>query len=79
MKDRIFDISFEDNGKKYTGWVNPSSEENDQGHPVSYHVVLDKVSFGHLSFSDCKWSISEDRPQHLVKAVGKEIEKRYRL
>jgi hypothetical protein len=79
MEDKIFDITFEQDGIKYTGWVNPSEKLNAAGFPVSYHVVLNNVSFGYLSFNDCKWSINEERPAALVKLVGKQIEEYYKL
>ena len=79
MKDKIFDISFEANGQVYKGWVNPSDAVNEQGLPASYHVVLNDVSFGHLSFDRCKWTINEDRPAMLVEAAGKAIEKKYEI
>ncbi len=79
MKEKIFDIAFEADGKKYTGWVNPSDKLNEAGLPVSYHVVLNNVSFGYLSFNDCKWTINEERPASLVKLAGLEIEKQYKL
>ena len=79
MEDNIFDISFEFDNKQYKGWVNPSDDLNDSGTPVSFHVVLDDVSFGYLSFQDCNWMIDEERPEGLVKQVGTQIEKHYQL
>ena len=79
MPDTIFDIKVEYDGKEYKGWVNPSDELKEDGRPVSFHVVLNDTSFGYLSFNDCSWSVNEERPKVLVKAVGKEIEKHYSL
>ena len=79
MEDKIFDISFEFDNRKYSGWVNPSEEVNVSGAPVSFHVVLDDTSFGYVSFRDCKWMVNEERPEGLVKQVGKQIEKHYQL
>ena len=79
MEDRIFDISFEFDEKRYKGFVNPSDRKNEQGAPASFHVVLNDVSFGNLSFVNCKWTISEKRPTGLVSLVGKQIEKHYQL
>jgi hypothetical protein len=79
MEEKIFDISFESDGNKYTGWVNPSDKTDANGKPVSFHVVLNGVSFGYLSLNDCQWTINEDRPPSLVRAVAHEIEKRYEL
>jgi hypothetical protein len=41
--------------------------------------VLNDVSFGNLSFSNCKWSLNENRPPSLVNLIGKQIEKHYQL
>lgn len=79
MEDKIFDISFEVDGKQHKGWVNPSGKVDESGKPVSFHIVLDGVSFGYLSFNDCKWTINEDRPSNLIEAVSREIEKKYEL
>jgi len=79
MEHEIFDISFYRGGKKYSGWVNPTAERDGRGKPVSFHVVLDGVSFGYLSLIECKWKVNEDRPAALVEAVGHEIERHYQL
>ncbi|HEV8282793.1 MAG TPA: hypothetical protein VGQ09_00710 [Chitinophagaceae bacterium] len=79
MRDKIFDISFEYDGRKYTGWVNPSEKTDESGKPASFHVVLDNVSFGYLSLNNCKWTINEDRRSSLIEAVGHAIEKNYGL
>ena len=77
MEENIFDISFEIEGKKYVGWVNPSEKTDENGKPVSFHVVLGGVSLGYLSLNDCNWTINEDRSSSLIEAVGYEIEKKY--
>ena len=78
-EEKIFDIAFQWDGKSYIGWVNPSGKLSDTGTPTSFHVVLNEVSFGHLSYKDCKWTSSEGHPAGLVKLVGREIEKHYQL
>jgi hypothetical protein len=78
-EDNIFNISFETGDVAYKGWVNPSKKLNESGAPVSFHVVLNDVSFGHLSCKDCQWMVNEDRPEILVKLAGKQIEKHYQL
>lgn len=78
-EEDIFDISFECDGQRYTGWVNPSDKLNNEGKPVSFHVVLNETSFGYLSYNNCKWSVNEERPPALTEAVGAEIEKHYQL
>jgi hypothetical protein len=79
MEENIFDISFQVDGRQYSGWVNPSEKTNENGKPASFHVVLDGVSLGYLSFNNCKWTVNEDRPSSLIEAVGREIEKKYQL
>ena len=76
-EDKIFDISFQSDGRQYKGWVNPSDKLNENGLPASFHVVLNEVSFGYLSLSGEKWTVDEDRPDQLVEAAGREISKRY--
>lgn len=79
MEDNIFNISFVYGDVVYKGWVNPSDKLNESGTPVSFHVVLNDVSFGYLSYNDCLRTINEDRPELLVKLAGKQIEKHYQL
>jgi hypothetical protein len=79
MEDNIFDIGFEYEGQVFKGWVNPSDKLDDKGRPISFHVVLNDTSFGYLSFSQCNWTINEERPDGLVRAVGQEIEKYYQF
>lgn len=74
-EEKIFDISFEHNGQTYKGWANPSDKVNDKGQPVSFHVVLNDISFGHVSNNNGEWTVNEDRPEGLAEKVGKEIEK----
>jgi hypothetical protein len=76
-EEKIFDISFELDGTKYKGWVNPSDKLNDAGMPASFHVVLNENSFGYVSQNNDEWSVNEDRPEGLTKQIGKEIEKHY--
>ncbi|HTE23495.1 hypothetical protein [Flavitalea sp.] len=75
MEDNIFDIRFDYNGLHYQGWANPSPKKNGDGSPASYHVVLNDISFGNVSFNQGKWINSEDRPDELIALVGKHIEK----
>lgn len=78
-EDKIFDIEFEHGGKPYKGWANPSEKLHDDGLPASFHVVLNNVSFGHLSFSGNQWTADEWRPEGLAEAIGKQIEKQYKM
>ena len=76
-EEKIFDIEVENDGTTYRGWVNPSDKLNDDGFPVSFHVVLNQTSLGYLSLNNGKWSADEQRPAELVDAVGKQISKHY--
>ena len=75
MEDNIFDFSFDYNGLHYKGWANPSVKKQSDGTPASYHVVLNDISFGNVSFNQGKWINNEDRPDELIALVGKHIEK----
>ena len=79
MEDKIFDIEFEADGIKYTGWVNPSEKLTPDGMPVSFHVVLNDTSFGYLSYRNDHWTHNEGRPAILVKKAGEQIEKHFTL
>ena len=79
MPEEIFDISFSEDGKTYTGWVHPSDKKNAAGLSVSYHVVLNGVFFGDLSLNESHWSINENRPASLVKATGAAISRALKL
>jgi hypothetical protein len=76
-EEKIFDIAFELEGATYKGWVNPSDKLNDAGMPASFHVVLNETSFGHVSNNNGEWTVSEDRPEGLIKKVGEAIGKHY--
>ena len=73
MTTEIFDISLSFDGKLFNGWVRPSEKKDDSGKPVSYHVVLNDVFFGNVSFNDT-WIVDDQRPRGLVQAVGACIE-----
>jgi hypothetical protein len=77
MENNIFDIELNVDGKAYRGWVNPSDKLSPEGKPVSFHVVLNDVSFGYLSYQHCKWHANEERPEELIQHIGGEIEKHY--
>jgi len=69
-----FDISFKHDGKDYKGWVTPSTEKHNDK-PSSFHVVLNEVFFGNLSFNNTQWQSDTQRDHELVQAAGKEISK----
>ena len=79
MDDQIFDISFSHEGTLYQGWVNPSDKLNEEGKPISFHVVLNDTSFGYLSYSGGSWKVNEQRPAMLVELAGAAIEQHYSL
>jgi hypothetical protein len=74
-EDNLLDIELNFEGKHYTGWIRPAEKLNNDGKPVSYHVVLDKVFFGNLSHTGHNWTSDEPRPESLIQAVGNAIEK----
>ena len=76
-EEKIFDIEVENEGTTYRGWVNPSDKLNEDGFPVSFHVVLNQTSFGHLALNNGVWSADEQRPAALVEAVGEQIARHY--
>jgi hypothetical protein len=76
-EEKIFDIEVQNDGTAYTGWVNPSDKLNEDGFPVSFHVVLNQTSLGHLSLNNGVWSADEQRPAALVEAVGEQIARHY--
>ena len=77
--EKIFDIEVETDGTIYRGWVNPSEKLNDDGFPVSFHVVLNQVSLGYLSMNNGKWTVDEQRPAELVEAAGAQIAQHYKI
>lgn len=77
--DKIFDIHFEHNGQQYKGWANPSEKIHEDGLPASFHVVLNNVSFGHLSYANNQWNADEWRPEGMADAIGLEIGKHYKI
>ena len=77
LESATFDIAFQHDGKNYVGWVTPSEKLNEEGRPKSFHVVLNDVFFGNLSFYTDKWEIDTQREEGLVQATGMQIAKRY--
>ena len=77
--EKIFDIEVETDGTIYRGWVNPSEKLNDDGFPVSFHVVLNQVSLGYLSMNNGQWTVDEQRPAELVEAAGAQIAQHYKI
>ena len=66
-------LSFSHEGRQYNGWATPSDKHHADGHASSYHVVLNEVFFGDMSFDQGKWTISEQRPHDLTVAVGEAL------
>lgn len=78
-EDKIFDIEFEYENKPYIGWVNPSDELNEDGLPISFHVVLNNVSFAYLSYDKGNWISDSQRPEGIIVEVGNKIAQKYKL
>jgi hypothetical protein len=75
MEKTSLSLHIDQDGQKYTGWATPSDKRHPDGYAKSYHVVLNEVFFGDLSLNADRWTISEQRPQDLVMAVGRAIER----
>lgn len=74
MDKRSIPLSLQHGSISYNGWATPSDKHHADGYASSYHVVLNEVFFGDLSFNSGKWTISEQRPHDLVVAVGMALE-----
>ena len=59
--------------QNYTGWATASNERDANGYARSYHVILNEVYFGDLSYQDDHWLISQQRHTDLVAIVGDAI------
>jgi hypothetical protein len=75
MEKTSLPIALEQDGQSYSGWATPSDKRHADGYAKSYHVVLEGVFLGDMSFDQGKWEISEQRPDLLVGAAGRAIEK----
>jgi hypothetical protein len=73
MEKTCLRIFVEHAGEQYTGWATPSDKRHRDGYAKSYHVVLNGVFFGALSFQDGRWTVSEQRPHDLFVTVGSAI------
>jgi len=71
MEKHSIPVQFSHEGIHYEGWATPSDRHKDDGLAKNYHVVLNMVFFGNLSFDKGKWLIDEQRPHELVEAVGR--------
>lgn len=74
MNDQSFNITLDFEGTHYEGWITPSDKTEADGKPKSFHVVLNETMFGNLSLSEDTWTVDEQRPEGLVKEVGKYIQ-----
>lgn len=75
MKKTSLPLEFDCKGIHYAGWVTPSDHHYEDGQPVSYHVVLNKVFFGNLSRNKGKWLVDEQRPHELTAELGECLDK----
>lgn len=69
----MFDIAFQFEGKEYKGWARPSGKKTGGDNSTSYHVVLNGVFFGIVSFNDDQWETDSQREHGLVQKVGEQI------
>ena len=75
MEKTSIPLELDCQGIHYTGWATPSDSVHPDGYAKSYHVVLNEVFFGDLSYDHGKWIIDQQRPHELVVAVGHCLEK----
>jgi hypothetical protein len=73
IEERMFDIAFRFQGQEYKGWARASGKKNDDGLPASYHVVLNGVFFGNLSYNGEHWETDSQREHNLVQEVGEQV------
>ena len=73
IEERMFDIAFRFEGNEYQGWARASQKKIDAEIPVSYHVVLNGIFFGNLSYNDGQWESDTQRERKLIQKVGEEI------
>jgi hypothetical protein len=59
--------------QNYTGWATPSDDRCANGHAQSYHVVLNEVPLGNLSYQNDRWLLNDQQPNELTVAVGDAI------
>jgi len=65
IEESMFNIAFTHDGKEYKGWARPSGG--------SWHVVLNGVFFGDLSFNNDEWTTNSQREHTLVQKVGEQL------
>ena len=73
MEAIILDLAFQFEGKTYNGWAKPSAKTDDNEIPSSYHIVLNGVFFGNLSYNNGQWITDSQRDPKLVQKVGEQI------
>ena len=73
IEERMFDIAFRFEGKEYKGWARESQKKTDGNIAASYHVVLNGVFFGNLSYNGDHWETDSQRNYTLVQKTGEQI------
>lgn len=73
IEERMFDIAFQFEGKEYKGWAKASEKKVESGMPASYHIVLNGVFFGNVSYNGQHWETDSQREHNLVQKVGEQI------
>ena len=79
MQENDFKIFFELDDPSHAGKVSPSEEKDKNGAPAYFHVAVDDVVLGDMRLNDCHWALDHRHSSFLVDAIGKEIEKHYKL
>ena len=73
IEDRMFDFAFNFEGKAYNGWGRASARKDEDDVPASYHIVLNGVFFGNISYNGEQWETDRQREKGLVQKVGELI------
>jgi hypothetical protein len=71
MDDDFIAADLHYGGMHYIGRISP---ERKHGELVSWHVVLNDTFFGYMSHNGNLWTVTEQRPDGLVQAVGHYID-----
>jgi hypothetical protein len=70
MENKIIPIHFNGRGIEYKGWVMPSKERHEDGHPKHYRVVLNDVFSANFWLNRGKWFADEPWMQDMAVEIG---------